>query len=37
MQIPIFRVYKVPGVQLTKIKCDYDVMDICHDISWQPF
>ena len=36
LQIPIFMVYKAPHVQLTKIKYDSSVMEICHEISWQP-
>ena len=30
-------VYIAPDVQLTKIKCNTYVMEICHEIPWQIF
>ena len=36
-EIPIFMVYKAPDVQLTKTKYDSSVMEIFHEIPWQPF
>ena len=37
LQIPIFMVYKVPDVQLIKIKYHSSLVEICHEIPWQPF
>ena len=37
LQIPIFMVYKAPDVQLTKFKYNSSLMEIFHEISWQPF
>ena len=37
LQIPIFMVYKAQEVQLTKIKHNTSLMEICHEIPWQPF
>ena len=37
LQIPIFIVYKAQDVQLTKIKYNSSVMEICHKILWWHF
>ena len=37
LQIPIFIIYNAPDAQSTKIKYDSSVIEICHEIAWQPF
>ena len=37
LQISTFIVYKGPDVQLTNIKCNSSVVEICYEIPWQPF